>query len=103
MNKYLWIGCGLLVACVAVGCARSDDDVVKDQIAVMNEAAAEYDKVTDEKSAEAAKPKFEALSKRANDNAKIIDAWPKEKKDQMKTKYEADMKAAGEKLGNSIM
>ena len=30
MNKYLWIGCGLLVACVAVGCARSDDDVVKE-------------------------------------------------------------------------
>ncbi len=98
MNKFAWVGCGLLIACVVVGCAKSDDDYAKEQIAIMDEMTAELEKVKDKDTATAAKPKLEALAKRAKENAKVMDAWPKEKKEQMTKKYEDKLKASMERF-----
>ena len=103
MNKFKWVGCGLLVACLVVGCAKSDDDVMKEQIAIMNELSAELEKVDSKEAAEKAKGKFEALSKRMDENEKVIKGWPEAKQKEMKKKYEKEGGEAALKMLGSMM
>jgi len=98
MNKFKWVGCGLLVACLVVGCAKSEDDVMKDQIAAMKEVTTELEKVDSKEAAEKAKGKFEALSKRIDENEKVIKAWPEAKQKEMIKKYEKEFGEAALKM-----
>jgi hypothetical protein len=98
MNRALFVGCGLLLG-LAVGCGGGGDDaVVKDQITLMNEIAAAYEKVTDADSWKKAQAEVERLRPRAEELRKKESSWPEEKKKQFDEKYASELKAATDRL-----
>ena len=48
MRRVLAVGCGVLVLALGCGGGAGDDAPLKEQIDLMNQVAADYEKVTDE-------------------------------------------------------
>jgi ElaB/YqjD/DUF883 family membrane-anchored ribosome-binding protein len=98
MNRAVFVGSGLLVLGLAVGCGGGDDAVIKDQISLMNEVAAAYDTVTDADSWKKAQAEVEKLQPRAEELRKKENSWSEEKKKQLGEKYANDLQAATDRL-----
>jgi hypothetical protein len=98
MNRLLFVGGGLLVLGLAAGCGGGDDAVLKDQIRLMNEIAAAYDKVTDADSWEKAQAEAEKLLPRVEELKKKENSWSEEKKKQLSEKHASELQAATDRL-----
>ena len=99
MHRAVFVGGGLLLVGLAVGCGVGGDDAaVKDQIALMNEAAAAYEKVTDADSWEKAQAEVEKQRPRAEELRKKASSWSQEKKKHLGEKYASELKAATDRL-----
>jgi hypothetical protein len=98
MNRAVFVGSGLLLLGLAAGCGGGDDAVIKDQISLMNEVAAAYDKVTDTASWKKAEAEVEKLLPRAEELKKKENSWSEEKKKQLSEKYAGELQAATDRL-----
>jgi hypothetical protein len=108
MRKVTLAGFALALVFAVSGCGDSPDSVIKDQIKLMNDMADVLEGIKDKDSAEKAKPKLEALAKKAKDieeRAKKLklDDMPKEKQEALKKKYEDDIKKAAGRFGAAMM
>ena len=96
------ITCALLAGCGG----DSHEAVMDDMIAQMNKVTAVLKTVKDEASAEAAKPKLEAIGKdmkKLKERADKLGDPAKEKEEALKTKYEEKMKEAMTGLMQEMM
>ena len=84
----------MLVACVVVGCAKTDDDHMKDMIAMIDEASGHLEGVKDKQSFDEAQKKLKAMEPRAKEFEKVTKAWSEDKKKEMSKKYETQMMAS---------
>jgi hypothetical protein len=98
MNRALIVGGGLALLGLAAGCGGGDDAVIQDQIALMNEAAAAYEKVTDAASWKRAQAEVEGLLPRAAELRKKESAWPEAKKKQLGEQHAGALNAATGRL-----
>lgn len=105
MHKAKVLGCGMLAAALIVGCSggSSDDATMKESISMMNEMAALMESAKDEKSAKELEGKMKAFKERGEALKKKIDEFPKERLEALTKKYEAEGKAARQRLMNAMM
>ena len=99
MNRAKMVGSGVLLLVLAAGCGGgSDDAVIEDQVRLMNDMAADYEKVTDAASWKKVQAEVEKLQPRAEELRKKEASWSEAKKKQLEQKYASELKAATEKL-----
>jgi hypothetical protein len=96
------------VLCVSSGCDSkpTHESVLKDSIAKLKEVATILEGVTDEASAQAAKPKLQAISTQLKELKTKMDQLPKPSADEekrLKEKYEPQMKEMMPKLMAQMM
>jgi hypothetical protein len=103
MRKPVLTGCGLLMAALIVGCGSSDDAIVKEQISLMNEMTAVFEKVTDAASFKDAEKQIQNLKKRAEEIEAKTKSWSEDKKKTVAQKYEKELKASAEKMAGAMM
>jgi ABC-type transporter Mla subunit MlaD len=97
MNKAVILGSGVLA--LAVGCGGAGEEtVIKEQVALMKEMAAAYEKVTDADSLKQAQTQVDKLQQKAQELQRKVDSWPEEKKKQVNQKYGAELAAAADRL-----
>jgi hypothetical protein len=102
MNKTAITGTGLLMLALAAGCGGAGEEtVIKDQLALMKEMTAAYEKVTDADSFKKEQAEVEKLKQRAEELKRKYDAWPEEKKKQFSQKYQGELEAATERLAKA--
>ena len=95
-----------LAGCGTGGAQPTHDSLTQESLNLMKEMTALVKSVTDEASAKAAEPKFEALGKKAQE---IKDAMEKlgppspEVQKELETKYMAQMQAAGQEMSQAMM
>jgi hypothetical protein len=91
----------LLLAAVLVGCsgqASQADKLMKDRIAIVNDTAAAYEKVTDKKSLTQADAEIKGLKSRVEELDKAWTALPKEVKETAEKNNQAAMDQAQERM-----
>ena len=99
MKHSRFVGLGFLVAAILIGCGGGGEDaVVKEQISIMNEMSSILEGVTDANSMQAAKPKIDALKKRGDEVVAKTKNWTPEKTKALAERYQAEMKAATERM-----
>lgn len=96
-------GCGIMMMALIVGCGGSSDEPMKESINIMNEMSVILESVKDEKSAKEVEPKIAALKTRMEAVDKKIKEMPKDKLEAMSKKYEAEGKAAAERMFKATM
>ena len=102
MNRTVFVGWGVLTMVLAAGCGGgADEAVIKDQINLMNELAASYEKVSDAASLAKAQADIEKLQTRAEELKRKEGSWSEEKKQQLGRQYESELNAATERLVKS--
>jgi hypothetical protein len=109
MKKVLAGGLALALVFTAGGCSggrgggdpAAHDAVAKDWVELMGEIAGALEKVKDEKSSEAAKPKLDAIKEKMDrlaERAKDLGKLSKSQREALDKKYKADMGAANKRV-----
>jgi len=96
-NGFVLLVLGLLVTCNS-GCGKPENRLVKQQIALNNEIAAEMDKVTDKASAEPIGKAVEAIQKKYEADSAAWSALPAETQVAAKAAHQAEYDQSLEKL-----
>jgi hypothetical protein len=103
MTRAVGVRGGLLVLVLAAGCGGSSEEaVVKEQVELMSQMTAAYDKVTDEDSFKTAQAEVDKLRQKVEELKKKVDSWPEEKKKQVNEKYGTELQAAAQRLQTAL-
>jgi hypothetical protein len=98
MRRAVVVGWGVLVLAVGCGAGAGDDATLKEQIDLMNQVAADYEKVTDAASWKKVQADLDKLKERADELRRKEASWTDVKKKELGDKYEAELNAATERL-----
>ena|ERR1051325_9692611 len=101
MSKSMRNGLGIAaIALLLTGCGPSpEEELVKEQVALVEKMASLYEKVTDKDSLKAADKESTALGKRVTQINAELEVLPAEKKDAARAAQKTNLEAAYNKLG----
>ena len=104
MRKVTLAGLALALVFTVSGCGDSPESITKDMIKAMNEMADVLESIKDKDSAEKAKPKLEALSKKMKDLKERADKLKVDdkKKKELEEKYKDEVAKAGMRLFGAL-
>jgi len=106
MQKFnIWAACAVILLAVT-GCGGDPEEkLLNDAMATMKEIVSTLETVKDKASAQAAKPKLEALFKKLQETGEAGKkaATDKAKSDALEKKYAAQLKDLQEKMSKEIM
>ena len=104
MRRCILCASGIVIAVSLAGCGGSPEDATaKESIAVMNEMAGIFESIKDPASAKEAEGKLKALSERGQALDKKMKELPKDKVEAARKKYDAEGKAAVERMMTAMM
>ena len=99
MNTWMRFGClGLVLAVLAAGCAKSEDKLVNEQLAILTKMAESYETVTDKDSYGQIQPEQNDLGQKLAKNREEIAALSEARRDAALASHEAELKEAFDRV-----